>query len=120
MRGLLFVCGFLLLPTSVGVAAEMVTAKLDAVACHYHDLLWDKSGFDKQGRPKPELRALDTCKEISSGQKLELYERQNYAPGGLKIVRIDGKLYFVRVKDLEAAPKTKTAEPKANASKDKK
>ena len=118
MRGLFLLCMFLLLPT--GAAADMVTAKLDAVACHYHDLLWDKAGFDKQGRPKPELRALDTCKEISSGQKLELYERQNYAPGGLKIVRIDGKLYFVRVKDLESAPKAKAEKPKEKKTKEKK
>ena len=118
MRGLFVLCMFLLLPT--GAAADMVTAKLDAVACHYHDLLWDKAGFDKQGRPKPELRALDTCKEISSGQKLELYERQSYAPGGLKIVRIDGKLYFVRVKDLESAPKAKAEKPIEKKTKEKK
>ncbi len=82
-------------------AAETVTAKLDTVACHYHDVLWDKTGYDKEGRPTEALRGLDTCKSITSGQQLELFERQNYAPGGLKIVRIDGKLYFVRHKDVE-------------------
>ena len=98
MRAILFVIAFFPLPV---IAAETVTAKLDAVACHYHNLLWDKAGYDKNGNPKPELRSLDTCKSISSGQQLELFERQDYAPGGLKIVRIDGKLYFVRSKDLQ-------------------
>lgn len=81
--------------------AATVTARLDTVGCYYHDVLWDKTGYDKDGRPTPELLALDTCTGIASGQKLELYEQQNYAPGGLKIVRIAGKLYFVRMRDLE-------------------
>ncbi len=81
--------------------AETVTAKLDTVGCYYHDVLWDRAGYDKEGRPTSELLALDTCIAIASGQQLQLYEHQNYAPGGLTIVRIDGRLYFVRRSDLE-------------------
>ena len=92
-------------------AAETVTAKLDSVACSYHDVLWDKTGYDKEGRPTPEMLALDICKGIASGQQLELFERQNYAPGGLRIVRIDSKLYFVRMRDLEPAKKAATKQP---------
>ena len=43
---------------------------------------------------------LEICTGIEHGQKLELFEQQAYAPGGLKIVRIDEKLYFVRVRDV--------------------
>ena len=81
--------------------AGTAVAKLDTVGCYYHDVLWDKTGYDKEGRPTPELLALDTCTGIASGQRLELFEHQNYAPGGLRIVRIAGKLYFVRMRDLE-------------------
>ena len=97
---------------SHGAVADTVTARLDSVACSYHDVLWDKTGYDKEGKPTPEMLALDICTGISSGQKLELFERQHYAPGGLKIVRIDSKLYFVRMRDLEPANKT-AAKPKA-------
>ncbi len=96
--GLIGIVAFVL---SGAAQAATVTAKLDTVGCYYHDVLWDKTGYDKEGRPTPELLALDTCTGIASGQKLELYERQNYAPGGLRIVRINGKLYFVRMRDIE-------------------
>ena len=96
-------------------AAETVTAKLDSVACSYHDVLWDKTGYDKEGKPTPEMLALDICKGITSGQKLELFERQNYAPGGLRIVRIDSKLYFVRMRDLEPTNKAAAKQPAAKA-----
>lgn len=97
MRGL--VLAFILL-ASAPAAAETVIARLDTVGCTYHDVLWDKTGYDKQGKPTPEMIALDICTGIENGQKLELFEQQVYAPGGLKIVRIDDKLYFVRVRDV--------------------
>lgn len=101
--------------------AETVTARLDTVGCTYHDVLWDKTGYDKQGKPTPEMIALDICTGIQNGQKLELFEQQVYAPGGLKIVRIDTKLYFVRVRDVatnkqlerDAARKAKAAKAAA-------
>lgn len=102
------ICG-LIAPLSA--VADTVTAKLDSVACSYHDVLWDKTGYDKEGKPTPEMLALDICKGISSGQKLELFERQNYAPGGLRIVRIDSKLYFVRMRDLEPVNKAAAKPP---------
>ena len=83
--------------------AETVTARLDSVACSYHDVLWDKTGYDEEGRPTADMLALDVCQSIAGGQELELFEEQNYAPGGLKIVRIDGKLMFVRMRDLTSA-----------------
>lgn len=88
------------LPAAGAALADTVTVKLSSVACYYHDILYDRTGYDEDGRPTPELMALDTCKRIGSGQKLELFENQKYAPGGLRIVRIDGKLYFVRMKDI--------------------
>ncbi len=97
MRGL--VLAFVLV-SSVPAVAETVTARLDTVGCTYHDVLWDKTGYDKQGKPTPEMIALDICTGIENGQRLELFEQQVYAPGGLKIVRIDEKLYFVRVRDV--------------------
>lgn len=78
-----------------------VTAKLATVGCTYHDVLWDRTGYDEAGRPTSEFLALDICRGIAQGQELELFENQLYAPGGLRIVRIEGKLYFVRVRDLE-------------------
>ena len=80
--------------------AETVTARLDTIGCTYHDVLWDKTGYDEQGKPTPEMIGLEICTGIEDGQKLELFEQQSYAPGGLKIVRIDEKLYFVRVRDV--------------------
>ena len=80
--------------------ADVVTARLDTVGCTYHDVLWDKTGYDKEGKPTPEMIALDICTGIETGQKLELFEQQAYAPGGLKIVRIEKKLFFVRVRDV--------------------
>jgi hypothetical protein len=50
---------------------------------------------------RPAEWPLARCGRRPQHQKLELYEQQNYAPGGLKIVRIAGKLYFVRMRDLE-------------------
>ena len=94
---------FILLFFPVGaVAAETVTARLDTVGCTYHDVLWDKTGYDEEGKPTADMIALDICTGISTGQELELFEDQVYAPGGLRIVRIGGKLYFVRMRDLEA------------------
>ncbi|MEM9356310.1 MAG: hypothetical protein AAGB04_08855 [Pseudomonadota bacterium] len=97
MRGL--VLAFILMASAPAVA-DTVTARLDTVGCTYHDVLWDKTGYDKQGKPTAEMIALDICTGIENGQKLELFEQQVYAPGGLKIVRIDEKLYFVRVRDV--------------------
>ncbi|MGI9520452.1 MAG: hypothetical protein ACR2PG_02275 [Hyphomicrobiaceae bacterium] len=88
------------LPVASAALADTVTAKLPTVACYYHDFLYDRTGYDEKGRPTPELMALDTCKRIASGQKLELFKNQKYAPGGLRIVRIEGKLYFVRTNDI--------------------
>ncbi len=85
-----------------------VIAKMPTIGCYYHDVLWDRTGYGKDGRPTPDFLALDTCTGIETGQKLELYEDQIYAPGGLKIVRIDDKLYFVRSRDVEKE-KTKVA-----------
>lgn len=113
MRTIIFV--LMAVMTSAPAWAETVTARLDTVGCTYHDVLWDKTGYDKEGKPTPEMIALDICTGIQTGQKLELFEQQVYAPGGLKIVRINQKLYFVRVRDvatekqlqIEAAKKAK-------------
>lgn len=86
---------------STAAFAETVTARLDTVGCTYHDVLWDKTGYDKEGKPTSDMIALDICTGITTGQELELFENQKYAPGGLRIVRISGKLYFVRMRDLE-------------------
>ncbi len=121
MRALVLALSFL---AATPALAETVTARADTVGCTYHDVLWDKTGYDKAGKPTPEMLALDICTGIATGRKLELFENQAYAPGGLKIVRIDKKLYFVRVRDvatdrqlkLEAARKAK-AKAKAKAAK---
>ena len=80
---------------------NVVFAKHPTIGCTYHDVLWDKTGYSGDGRPTSDFLALDTCTGIASGQKLELYENQIYAPGGLKVVRIDDKLYFVRSRDVQ-------------------
>lgn len=104
--------GLLTAGLSGQAAADMVTAKSDTVGCAYHDVLWDETGYDKEGKPTPEMLALDVCTGITTGQELELFEHQNYAPGGLSIVRIDSKLYFVRMRDLEPVKKASKDKPK--------
>ena len=99
--------------------AETVTARLDTVGCTYHDVLWDKTGYDKEGKPTPEMLGLDICTGIQTGQKLELFEQQVYAPGGLKIVRIENKLYFVRVRDVATDKQLKIEADRKAAAKAK-
>jgi len=103
------------------ILKETVVAKLATVGCYYHDVLWDRTGYDKDGRPKADFIALDTCTGIAEGQEMELFENQLYAPNGLKIVRIQDKLYFVRGRDLEKAktkPEPRSADERVKAKKE--
>jgi len=93
------------------VFKDSVFAKQPTIACYYHDVVWDRKGYGKDGSPTADFLALDTCEGIAFGQQLELYENQTYAPGGLKIVRIDDKLYFVQARHI-AKKRPKPAEEK--------
>ena len=117
MRVLFFFLCFMI--AALPGRAETITAYVNTVGCTYHDVLWDKTGYDEDGRPTSEMLALDVCTGITTGEKVNLFEQQLYAPGGLKIVRIKDKLYFVRARDFQPQPvkKAATADAKSNAKK---